>query len=151
MFDTCLRDVQSAPEFFKPALRKTQRTHPAETILVVEDEPYVREFVSEVLQKEKYDVLSASGLYDALLKITCAEGRIDLIVTDVMMPFGNGPELVTRVRELHPAARVLYMSGYVDETEVRQGEWEPRMAFLPKPFAAEALVRKVRRLLTFES
>jgi DNA-binding NtrC family response regulator len=151
MLDTCLKDVQSTPEFVRPRLRKTWRAIPSETILVVEDEPYVREFVTEVLQKERYTVVSASGLHDALLKTTCTDGRIDLIVTDVMMPFGNGPELVARVRELHPAARVLYMSGYVDETEVRQGEWEPRMAFIPKPFAADVLVRKVRRLLTFES
>ncbi|MCR4408127.1 MAG: GAF domain-containing protein, partial [Anaerolineae bacterium] len=122
--------------------------HGAETILLVEDDSLVRELASRVLIQHGYLVLEA---YDGekALRI-CQEYRkpIHLLVTDVVMPGGmSGRQLAETLITMHPETRVLYMSGYTDDSIVYHGVLEPGTAFLQKPFTPESLARKVGEVL----
>lgn len=119
----------------------------AGTILLVEDEDGVRELAKEVLQLGGYAVFDARDVADAE-RIAIAEARrIDLLVTDVVMPGINGRELARRLSVLRPGMKVLYISGYTDDAIVHHGVLDPGVVFLPKPFSPEALIRKVREVL----
>jgi PAS domain S-box-containing protein len=120
----------------------------SETILLVEDEDGVRELLDELLTEQGYRVLSASRGADALALAERAEGEIELLVTDVVMPEMSGHELALRLRSRRPGLRVLYLSGYTDETIAHHGVLEPYAAFLGKPFTRAALATKVREVLT---
>jgi len=72
---------------------------------------------------------------------------IDLLLTDVVMPRTSGPELTKRLAERRPSLKVIYMSGYTDETIVQHGILQPGIAFIHKPFTAETLDRKIRDVL----
>jgi PAS domain S-box-containing protein len=118
-----------------------------ETILLVEDEDAVRAVARLGLEGEGYTVLAAAGGPEAL---TLAAGRarpIDLLVTDVVMPQMGGRQLAEALRERQPGLRVLYMSGYTDDTILRHGLAEATDEFLQKPFTPMALARKVREIL----
>lgn len=117
------------------------------TILLVEDEDGVRELAKEVLQLGGYAVFDARDVADAE-RIAIAEARrIDLLVTDVVMPGTNGRELARQLSGLRPGMKVLYMSGYTDDAIVHHGVLDPGVVFLSKPFSPEALIRKVREVL----
>jgi signal transduction histidine kinase/CheY-like chemotaxis protein len=117
------------------------------TILLVEDEDGVRELAKEVLQFGGYAVFDARDVADAK-RIAIAEARrIDLLVTDVVMPGTNGRELARQLSVLRPGMKVLYISGYTDDAIVHHGVLDPGVVFLPKPFSPEALTRKVREVL----
>jgi len=118
-----------------------------ETILLVEDEPAVRDLVREALAAQGYEVLVADGGPTALKISEQREGTLDLLLTDVVMPRMGGGELATRLREKRPGLRVIFMSGYTDDAVVRHGVFESRVAFLQKPFRLEDLARKVREVL----
>ena len=119
----------------------------SETILLVEDEPHVRELVAEVLQDSGYTVLAAPGPVAALELSDRHPGPIHLLLTDVVMPEMSGPELCQRLTGLRPRMRVLYMSGYTDEALGRRGVLEPGTFLLQKPFRLDALAQKVRETL----
>ena len=119
----------------------------SETILLVEDEDAVRDLVCRMLQLFGYNVVEASHGEDALRVSERFEGPIHLMVTDVMMPQMTGGELAERMKPVRSDMRVLYVSGYTDDEIVRQGVLEADMAFLQKPFAPDALARKVREVL----
>lgn len=116
-----------------------------ETVLVVEDQEGVRTLVCEVLRKSGYTVLLARDGREALELSEKNSGRIDLIVTDVVMPQMGGHELAKAMAASHPETRFLYMSGYVDK-EVLQKEMSD-LVFLHKPFTPDALAQKVREVL----
>jgi len=118
-----------------------------ETILLVEDEETVRDFVREVLQSRGYRVLEAAK-GDAALAL-CAGDRppIDLLLTDVVMPGMSGRALAERITSLYPRIGVLYMSGYTEDEMLRQRVQNVGAAFLPKPFTPETLAEAVRRVL----
>ena len=118
------------------------------TLLVVEDELAVRALVVEILRTHGYRVLPA-GNGDAALQIASGyKGRIDLVVTDVLMPGMNGIELVHSLLHSRPSIKVLYVSGYADAT-IPQGELEtPLSTFLPKPYTVDVLLGKVHDVLT---
>ena len=117
-----------------------------ETILVVEDQEAVRTLVCEILQKNGYKVLPARDGREAVqLSQTKTNGRIDLIITDVVMPQMGGRELAQMLASSHPETKILYMSGYVDK-EISQKEM-PGLEFIHKPFTPEALAQKVREVL----
>jgi CheY-like chemotaxis protein len=100
-----------------------------------------------MLERYGYTVLSASDSDEALAVCGDHEAPIDLLLTDVVMPKLSARELATRVRILHPEARLLYMSGYADDAVIRHGVIAEGTAFLQKPFAAAELARKVREVL----
>jgi signal transduction histidine kinase/ActR/RegA family two-component response regulator len=115
-----------------------------ETILLAEDEDSVREFVRRTLERQGYSVLCGSSGREAI-RIAAEDGRrIDLILTDVVMPQMGGRELVESLRGPHPNARVLYMSGYTNDEIVRGGVLQTDTSFLQKPFTGTELALAVR-------
>jgi two-component system cell cycle sensor histidine kinase/response regulator CckA len=123
------------------------RTAGGETILVAEDEPAVAGLVRSILTRSGYHVIVAGSMADALREVAAADERVDLLLTDVVMPGGSGRELAGRLAELHPDVPVLYMSGYPADAVLRHGIEESRVAFLEKPFTTAALLRSVRAAL----
>jgi PAS domain S-box-containing protein len=117
------------------------------TVLVVEDEEGVRELVRRVLVRHGYHVLEARHGKDALLEADRHPERIDLLLTDVVMPEMSGPALAATLLQRRPDLRVLYMSGYTEEEIVRRGDGGQGLALLQKPFAGEELARAVRTTL----
>jgi len=119
----------------------------SETLLLVEDEAKVREPTRVMLERLGYRVLSAANGAEALVAAAAHPGRIDLVVTDVVMPTMNGAEMVSRLRTARPGTRVLFMSGYDDRILARHGFDEASVELLPKPFSGEALASRVRAVL----
>jgi DNA-binding NtrC family response regulator len=118
-----------------------------ETILLVDDEAYIRELVGAILAVEGYNVLEASDGEDAL-KVGNAYGdKIHLLLTDVVMSPMGGGELVKRILPLRPDLKVLYISGFPDDPAVRFGLDTRQVAFLAKPFSPKVLVRTIRSIL----
>jgi two-component system cell cycle sensor histidine kinase/response regulator CckA len=118
-----------------------------ETVLLVEDEPAVRLMTSRALQEYGYGVVEASGGHQALGVLERSEGRIDLLITDVVLHGMDGPELARRAAELLPELPVLFISGYTDDEVVRRGLLQAGQPFLQKPFTPEALGAEVAMLL----
>ena len=119
----------------------------SETILLVEDHRYVREYAREVLEAQGYTVLIAGDGADALRVAGAHPGRIHLLLTDVVMPRMSGRELAERLGKLRPDVTVLYMSGYPDRAVVDHGILDPDMTFLQKPISTDVLARKVREVM----
>ena len=133
-----------APSEAKPV--QTASSSGTETILIVEDEEKVRNLVSMVLKKQGYMILASRDADEA--KRVCSEhaGTIHLMVSDVVMPAMNGPDLARELLLLHPEMKVLYMSGYADSTIARQSI-APETPFIQKPFLPDALKQKIREVL----
>jgi two-component system cell cycle sensor histidine kinase/response regulator CckA len=130
---------------------ETREASPAraagETILLVEDDPLVRNFLNSVLQPEGYRILVARGGEEALRLAAEHEGTIHLVITDVVMPGMGGGDLVARLIRDRQDLRVLYISGYIDDELVRNGVAVADASFLQKPFAPAELIREARRIL----
>ena len=137
-----------------PAVREVLSRTPAgnETILLVEDEPSVRAVAYEQLVQQGYTVLEAENGAEAL-RVAAAQGSvgIDLLLTDIVMLLMGGEELADQLRTSYPNARVLYMSGYTDESIVRDDRLGPNAGFMQKPFTPSMLATKVREVLTTET
>ena len=118
-----------------------------ETVLVVEDEPEVRQLARRILAAQGYQVLEARHGEDALLVCEQHPGPIHLLLTDVVMPEMGGPELAERLAPFRREMKVLYMSGYTDDAVVHHGVLTSGAAYLQKPFTPEALARKVWEVL----
>jgi CheY-like chemotaxis protein len=118
-----------------------------ETILLVEDDERVRKLVHEVLESCGYRVLEAENGVAALSVCERYEEPVHLLLTDVVMPGMSGRSVADRLAQLHPESRVLYMSGYTEDVIVPHGVLNEGTHFLPKPFAADDLTRKVREVL----
>jgi two-component system, cell cycle sensor histidine kinase and response regulator CckA len=118
----------------------------SETVLLVEDEESVRRLVGTVLRRHGYTVLEAQNGGEALLICEQYAKAIDLVLTDVVMPHLNGPQLFERLHPMRPDMRVLYMSGYIDHA-FQDGVIEPGVAFLQKPITPGVLARQVRRVI----
>jgi len=136
-------DVSLAPTPPAPAAAPLTGTH---TILVVEDEDGVRVLARKLLERQGYTVLTAANVAEAL-RVFDDDPSIDLLLTDVVMPGAGAPELTRRLIEKRPALKVVYMSGYTEDTIVKRGVLEPGIAFLNKPFTAQTLGQKIRDVL----
>jgi PAS domain S-box-containing protein len=112
------------------------------TVLVVEDAAGIRELTRRLLERHGYTVLLAGSAADAL-DLFARHPAIDVLLTDVVMPNGSGPDLAARLTELRPTLKVIYMSGYAEESIVQRGVLNPGIAFLHKPFTAETLGRTI--------
>jgi PAS domain S-box-containing protein len=119
----------------------------SETIVLVDDDEGARAVSRRILQRAGYTVLSAPDGAEAARLVEESGGRIDLLVTDVVMPGLGGRDLVAQVRETLPGLRVLFVSGYTEEGVRKHGVLDADSAFLEKPFTAERLAQTVRELL----
>jgi PAS domain S-box-containing protein len=142
-------EVSSAAAFetgeYKATAKEAARG--SETILLVEDEEAVRGLASRILERQGYRVIPAQHGREAMDIATREEGRIDLVLTDIVMPGMNGRGLVERLSAIRPRIKSLYMSGYTDDDIIRRGFIEPSKSFLQKPFTSEALLQTVRKVL----
>ena len=131
----------------QPVSRKLAKG--SETILLVDDEDGVRKLVSSVLTSNGYDVLEASNGVTALTVYDKNAHKIDMVLTDVVMPQMTGIEMGRSLSERAPGLKILYMSGYRDNpTGAASGEGQ--QAFLHKPFTPDTLLAKVREVLDAE-
>ncbi|HXE58947.1 MAG TPA: response regulator [Gemmatimonadales bacterium] len=117
------------------------------TVLLVEDEDLVRSLAREVLRRAGFEVIEARSPADAERLVEGGLDRIDLLLTDVVMPGMSGPELARRLARRRPGLRVLYMSGFSEEAIARHGELSPGSLLLEKPFTIAELVARVRQAL----
>jgi DNA-binding NtrC family response regulator len=121
-----------------------------ETILVVDDEPFVLRTVSIILSRARYSVLTAGSPQEAL-RIAAETARpIDLLLSDVVMPELSGPSLADRITDRHPEIRCIFMAGLPDSAEVHDRILNRGKCFLPKPFLPATLLAKVRQVLDNE-
>ena len=119
-----------------------------ETLLLVEDEPTLRQLARSVLEGQGYHVLSAANGLAALHAAKTYRGApISLVVTDVVMPLMGGREMAEQLKATNPDIKVLFTSGYIDDTITHQGVLESGIEFLSKPYTPMALARKVREML----
>jgi two-component system cell cycle sensor histidine kinase/response regulator CckA len=119
-----------------------------DTILLVEDEDAVRSFAARALRMRGYTVLEAPGGEVALDIVRRHQGAIDLVISDVVMPNMDGPTLVRAASRLRPEMRVIFISGYAEDTFRRNDEKVEDLHFLPKPFGLKQLVAKVKEVLS---
>jgi DNA-binding response OmpR family regulator len=118
-----------------------------ETVLLVEDEEGVRKLVRGILARQGYRVLEATSGEEALDMVRDYSGKIDMLLSDVVLVGMSGRELSERLRIQMPSLRVIYMSGYTDDAIVRHGVLTESAEFLQKPFSSDSLLRKVRAVL----
>lgn len=129
-----------------PARDGTRRGGKGCTVLLVEDNEMVRQLANEILLMQGFNVLLAENPLQALE--IAADRMVDLLVTDVVMPHMNGPELHTRLLEVHPALPVLYMSGHTDSVIVHHGVLKEGVSFIHKPFTVHDLLQKVENVIS---
>jgi CheY-like chemotaxis protein len=124
--------------------------HRSETILVVDDEEQIRLVTRGILEKHGYRVLDAPNPAEAIRMCETHRGKIDLLLTDVVMAESSGRELADRVVAENRNIKVIFMSGYTDDAVVRHGVFEAELVLLQKPIAPDALLRRVREVLDTE-
>jgi CheY-like chemotaxis protein len=117
------------------------------TVLLVDDEPALRELLVEVLTDSGYRVLEAASGSEALAMTSTSDAAIDILVTDVRMPGIDGPELAASARTVVPKLKVLYMSGYTDHHLFHENLTGAEANFIQKPFAAEDLCARIEALV----
>jgi signal transduction histidine kinase len=141
-FHTLLPRV-APPVSSYPVQQRLDFSPGGETILLVEDDPGVRKMSAEVLRNAGFNVIAAPNAIDALRVAEEYKGRMDLLLTDVVMPGMTGPELAGRFSVLFPRVQVLYMTGYTDDAMMHHGFRKHTRRLLQKPFTHEALERSV--------
>jgi CheY-like chemotaxis protein len=119
----------------------------SEVVLVVEDEDDVRSLVVQVLEVQGYQVHAAHNWIEAFALAKRLDGRIDLLLTDVVMPQMSGREIAASLKPLCGRMKVLYMSGYADSAILQHGVLEAGINFLQKPFNPDGLAAAIRRVL----
>ncbi|HEV8200052.1 MAG TPA: ATP-binding protein, partial [Candidatus Polarisedimenticolia bacterium] len=146
VFRVYLPRVQERPESLagSPARSAAGGT---ETVLLVEDEPSLRTLIGNTLRAHGYSVLEAGDGPQALALCSGHHGPIHLMLSDFVLPGLRADALVRRAAVIHPEMRVIYMTGYIDDTVVRDGVLDPGVALLQKPFETSVLLRRLRELL----
>lgn len=137
--------VEASPRLPVSAVMRAVRG--AETILLVEDDEAVRALTRSALRQLGYNVLEAQNAGEALLMCEQHDGKIDLLLTDVVMPRISGSQLAARLTAMRPEMRVLYMSGYTADEVVRHGVVESTISFIQKPITPHTLANKIREVL----
>ena len=117
-----------------------------ETLLIVEDEAEIRNLLQTALRKNGYAVLAAESGHAALDLVRDHTGAIDLLITDVMMPDMDGPELVRQLALIRPETRTLFMSGHMDDA-LGECLLPARVNFIQKPFSSRVIGQRVRDIL----
>jgi two-component system, cell cycle sensor histidine kinase and response regulator CckA len=146
-FDILL-PVAPEDEDVRPSAASFESLSGNETILVAEDEPGVRKLVCDTLEQLGYKVLQAADGREALHILEDPNRSVDVLLTDVIMPVMGGPELAKHVRSLAPHTKVIYMSGYADDTLAVYGLPQPDIEYLQKPFTPAALAERLRKVLS---
>ena len=146
-FKVYLPRVKAGPEANVTQASARTVTRGAGTILLVEDDDGVRTTATRVLERAGYTIYSAANGGEAVAIHDRIGHRIDLLLTDMIMPEMSGGELVTRIREREPNVAVLVMSGYTEQTSLRQSLIDSGSVFIQKPFTPEGLTAKVREAL----
>ena len=146
-FKVYLPRVEEAVPKAESAKKGPELAKGSETVLVAEDEEGVRALVGKTLESYGYKVLETREPGEALTIVEQYAEPIHLLLTDVVMPHMSGKELAKRLTTVHPEAKVLYMSGYMDNAVFRHGVLEAGTFFLQKPFVPSTLLRKVREVL----
>ena len=147
-FEILLPAVETPQEEAPKAAVKERLAAGSETILVVDDEEGVREVATQYLSARGYRVLSAESGPQALELAGTQSGPIHALVTDAVMPGMNGPALAKRLLSQRPETKILYISGYAEDTSLLEDARQRGEAFLQKPFALDALAEKLRGLLS---
>ena len=140
-------DSRDAPDLALLSARIVDARGSNETILLAEDDADVRTYVAETLRDLNYRVIQATNATEALTVVAQSNVRIDLLVTDVVMPGINGRELANRARTFRPNLRVLFMTGYSQDAIVHQGRLDPDIELIEKPFRRDTLAARVRAML----
>jgi two-component system, cell cycle sensor histidine kinase and response regulator CckA len=122
-------------------------TSGTETLLVVENESAIRNLLQVALRRNGYTVLAAESGREALELVRTHTGDIHLLITDVMMPDMDGPELVKQLSTIRPDTRALFMSGYMDDTLGDYRILSTNANFIQKPFSPRTIALKVREIL----
>ena len=146
-FKIYLPRVDAQAEALEPHSPRQESLQGTETILLVEDEERVRRLARTILAGHGYSVLEAPNGAEALRISEQHGGAIHLLVTDVVMPEMSGRELASRLIAKNPDMKVLFVSGYTDDTVLRYGVVQAGIPFLQKPFTPSTLARKVREVL----
>jgi signal transduction histidine kinase len=139
--------VQSALESPRVRIMPTEATGGNETVLLVEDEPVVRELAVATLREKGYTVVEAVNGEEGLRMARQHDGKIDLVLTDVVMPVMGGKEMADALHASHPDTKVLFTSGYTEDAMGHHGVLRPGILFLQKPYMTATLARKVREVL----
>jgi two-component system, cell cycle sensor histidine kinase and response regulator CckA len=121
------------------------------TVMLVEDEDPVRIFGARALRNKGYKVLEAKSGEDALETIRDGAEKIDLLITDVVMPRMDGPALIREVRQTHPDLKVIFISGYTEDSFRQRLDTDSEIHFLPKPFSLKQLAGKVKEVISGEA
>lgn len=125
------------------ASRVAQQFAAQETILVVEDEAFVREITCEILESAGYRVLKARNASEAKTVFRDHRKAVQLVVTDVILPGGNGRDLASELKAMSPALRVIFISGYPENVILQKGIAKDACFYLQKPFSVESLLQKI--------
>jgi PAS domain S-box-containing protein len=147
-FKIYLPQVEPPPKIPVQRLDSPDLPRGTETILLVEDDPALRDMAAALLRRLGYAVLTAANGVEALsLKQQRDTGHVDLLLTDVVMPHMSGKELADRVRVLYPLTKILFTSAYTENAIIQQGVLDKGVALLQKPFTPSALAHKLREML----
>ena len=138
-------DLEISAEMENNKLENTPKG--AETILIVEDEDIVRALTRQILEESGYRVIEARNGVEALSEVEKTDIKIDLLMTDVMMPQMGGSELAEKLAKIQPDLRILFTSGYTDDAVTRHNVIEADNNFIQKPFTFDTLINKVREIL----
>ena len=121
-----------------------------ETILLVDDEDSIRDFLAEILSEQGYKVIEATNGEEGLQVFKEYKEEIDLLISDITMPKMSGPELVNKLRELQPKLKALFISGNVENRYTNEHSTDLRTSFLQKPFTYDSIISKVREILDID-
>jgi PAS domain S-box-containing protein len=146
-FKIYLPRIEQAHQPFEEVKIEAPVLKGTETILFAEDSESLREMATEYLQSVGYVVLSAASGKEALQRAEDFQGTIHLLLTDVVMPDLNGPELAERIVSSRPGIKLIFTSGYASESLARRGSLDAAIAFVQKPYRPKALARRIREVL----